>query len=137
MRSSSSSSGPRAPGAAAGNRSQYAQRWLPYETTQGSAPGQQVSVGGGLWVKTLTPDLWPAERGRGLRFVGSTEGELLTSTMTADPVQVSVGATLGDAVEAMKGRKISELPVVDRGGRLVGLIDLTDLIGLVPTETEE
>ena len=33
-----------------------------------------------------------------------------------------------------KARKISELPVVDRGGRLVGLIDLTDLIGLVPAD---
>jgi arabinose-5-phosphate isomerase len=56
--------------------------------------------------------------------------------MTHDPVQTAVGATLGDAVEAMKARKISELPVVDRGGRLVGLIDLTDLIGLVPADCE-
>ena len=44
---------------------------------------------------------------------------------------------LADAVELMKPHKISELPVVDRGGRLVGLIDLTDLIGLVPAEFEE
>jgi hypothetical protein len=60
--------------------SQYARRWLPYETTQTTAPGQQVAVGGGLWVKTLTPNLWPAERGGGLRFVGSTEGELLVGS---------------------------------------------------------
>ena len=51
--------------------------------------------------------------------------------MTADPVQVTVGATVAEAVEAMKSRKISELPVVDAVGRPVGLIDLTDLIGLV------
>ncbi len=57
--------------------------------------------------------------------------------MTPDPVQVAVGATLAEAVEAMKARKISELPVVDGGGRPVGLIDLTDLIGLVPAEFEE
>jgi arabinose-5-phosphate isomerase len=57
--------------------------------------------------------------------------------MTPDPVQVTVGATIAEAVEALKARKISELPVVDRGGRLVGLIDLTDLIGLVPAEGEE
>jgi arabinose-5-phosphate isomerase len=56
--------------------------------------------------------------------------------MTPEPVQTTVGATLGEAVGAMKGRKISELPVVDRGGRLVGLIDLTDLIGLVPADCE-
>jgi arabinose-5-phosphate isomerase len=56
--------------------------------------------------------------------------------MTADPVQVTVGASLAEAVEALKARKISELPVVDRGGRLVGLIDLTDVIGLVPPDFE-
>ena len=57
--------------------------------------------------------------------------------MTADPIQVLVGATLADAVEALKARKISELPVVDRGGHLVGLIDVTDLIALVPADFEE
>ncbi len=54
--------------------------------------------------------------------------------MTADPVRVAVGNTLSEAVEALQQRKISELPVVDRGGRLVGLIDLTDVIGLLPPD---
>lgn len=57
--------------------------------------------------------------------------------MTPEPVQITVGGTIADAVDALKARKISELPVVDRGGRLVGLIDLTDLIGLVPADFEE
>ena len=57
--------------------------------------------------------------------------------MTIDPKRVRVGALLSDAVELMKAHKISELPVVDRGNRLVGLIDVTDLIGLVPSEFEE
>ena len=57
--------------------------------------------------------------------------------MTANPVRITVGATIAEAVEALKSRKISELPVIDRGGRLVGLIDLTDLIELVPAEFEE
>ena len=56
--------------------------------------------------------------------------------MTANPVQVVVGSVLADAVEKLQARKISELPVVDRGGRLVGLIDVTDLIGLVPADVE-
>jgi arabinose-5-phosphate isomerase len=56
--------------------------------------------------------------------------------MTANPVQVTIGATLAEAVEALKVRKISELPVVDHGGRLVGLIDLTDVFGLVPPDVE-
>ena len=58
------------------------------------------------------------------------------SVMTENPVQVTVGALLAQAVEALRSRKISELPVVDRGGRLVGLIDLTDVIGMLPPDFE-
>jgi arabinose-5-phosphate isomerase len=58
------------------------------------------------------------------------------AVMTANPVQVAVGSRLTEAVESMRARKLSEIPVVDRGGRLVGLIDLTDVIGLVPAEFE-
>ncbi len=61
----------------------------------------------------------------------------LRDVMTVKPVRVEVGATVADAVEALKTRKISELPVVDRGGFLVGLVDVTDLIGLVPSDIEE
>jgi arabinose-5-phosphate isomerase len=57
--------------------------------------------------------------------------------MTVDPKRVRVGAMLGDAIELMKLHKISELPVVDRGNHLVGLVDVTDLIGLEPAEFEE
>ena len=59
------------------------------------------------------------------------------AVMTADPYTIHVGATLAEAVEMMKAHKISELPVVDRGHHLVGLIDVTDLIGLVPDDLEE
>ncbi len=61
----------------------------------------------------------------------------IAEVMTPEPVQITVGATLAGAVEALKARKISELPVVDRGGHLVGLIDVTDLIALVPADFEE
>ena len=57
--------------------------------------------------------------------------------MTADPKRVRVGAMLSDAVELLQAHKISELPVVDRSNHLVGLIDVTDLIGSVPAEFEE
>jgi arabinose-5-phosphate isomerase len=57
--------------------------------------------------------------------------------MTADPYRICVDAMLTDAVELMKTHKISELPVVDRGEHLVGLIDVTDLIRLVPADFEE
>ncbi|MFL6196698.1 MAG: hypothetical protein ACJ75H_21120 [Thermoanaerobaculia bacterium] len=57
--------------------SQLARRWLPYETTQASAPGQQVAVGGGLWVKLLDHNIWTAGRSNRLRMVGGTRAELL------------------------------------------------------------
>ena len=59
------------------------------------------------------------------------------AVMTANPYSIHVGTTLADAVELMKAHKISELPVVDRGHRLVGLIDVTDLIGLIPDDLLE
>lgn len=57
-----------------------ARRWLPYETTQSSAPGQQLSVGGGLWVKLLTPNLWASGRGGSMRVAGGSRGELLVGS---------------------------------------------------------
>ena len=41
-----------------------------------------------------------------------------------------------DAVAIMAGRKISELPVVDAEGRPVGLIDITDVVALLPKEAD-
>ena len=40
---------------------------------------------------------------------------------------------VGEAIELLKARKFSELPVVDSDGRPVGMLDITDLIGLDPT----
>ena len=57
--------------------------------------------------------------------------------MTPDPVRVTIGATVGDAIEALRQRNLSELPVVHAAGHLVGLIDVTDLIGLTPDDLEE
>jgi arabinose-5-phosphate isomerase len=59
------------------------------------------------------------------------------SVMTVDPYRVRVGASLTEAVDLLREHKISELPVVDHDDRLVGLIDVTDVIGLMPTEFEE
>jgi arabinose-5-phosphate isomerase len=73
-------------------------------------------------------------------FEHRREAELdgsIGAVMTADPYCIRVGGTLADAVDVMKAHKISELPVVDRGNRLVGLVDVTDLIGLLPADFEE
>lgn len=73
-------------------------------------------------------------------FERRREAELdgpIGAVMTPNPYFIRVGGTLSDAVDVMKAHRISELPVLDRGSRLVGLIDVTDLIGLLPADFEE
>lgn len=73
-------------------------------------------------------------------FEKRREAELdrpIGEVMTANPFRATLGAMLGDAVDLMKSRKISELPVVDAEGLLAGLIDVTDLIGASPEDFEE
>jgi arabinose-5-phosphate isomerase len=50
--------------------------------------------------------------------------------MTTNPLTVGVGARVAEALDLMRRCKVSELPVIDAGGRPVGLLDITDLIGL-------
>ena len=57
--------------------------------------------------------------------------------MTAEPLKIATGTMLDDAVTLMADRKISELPVVDNHGRPIGMVDITDLVGLLPKETAE
>ena len=54
--------------------------------------------------------------------------------MTRQPVVISPTARMSEAVEILRTRKISELPVVDGEGRPIGMLDITDLIGLEPVE---
>jgi arabinose-5-phosphate isomerase len=56
----------------------------------------------------------------------------IARVMTKTPVTVGPAARLTEAVELLRARKISELPVVDADGRPVGMLDITDLIGLEP-----
>jgi len=58
------------------------------------------------------------------------------SVMTDNPLKVTYGSLMSDAVALMAQRKISELPVVDANGRPVGLIDVTDVVGLFPQKSE-
>ncbi|MBI2807991.1 MAG: KpsF/GutQ family sugar-phosphate isomerase [Planctomycetes bacterium] len=58
----------------------------------------------------------------------------ICEVMTPRPITVQVGTRLTDALDILRNRKISELPVVDAAGKPVGMIDITDLIGLVSRE---
>jgi arabinose-5-phosphate isomerase len=61
----------------------------------------------------------------------------ICEVMTPRPIMVPLGTRLTDAVEILRSRKISELPVVDAAGKPVGMVDITDLIGLVSREEAE
>lgn len=61
-------------------------------------------------------------------------GEPVRNVMTFHPKAVVSGASLSDAWDILAGRKISELPVVDHAGRPLGMIDITDILGLTPPE---
>jgi arabinose-5-phosphate isomerase len=61
----------------------------------------------------------------------------IREVMTINPIKIAVGARVSEALEILRKHKISELPVVDDAGRPVGLVDITDLIGLVPAEETE
>ena len=49
-------------------------------------------------------------------------------TMTTQPITVSSGTKLHDAITLMSDNKISEVPVIDDSGKPIGLLDITDLI---------
>ena len=54
--------------------------------------------------------------------------------MTARPTTIASGTRLRDAVVLIETRRLSELPVVDAAGRPIGLLDIVDLVGMVPPE---
>lgn len=56
----------------------------------------------------------------------------MAELMTKRPTSVAVGTMLADAIAILADRKFSELPVVDAAGRPVGMLDITDLVGLIP-----
>ena len=72
------------------------------------------------------------------RLLGQRSDEILdrpvAEVMTRRPRTAPDSATLGEVVARLTAFRISELPVVDTAGRPVGLIDITDVIALMPAE---
>jgi arabinose-5-phosphate isomerase len=60
----------------------------------------------------------------------------IEEVMTRAPITVRFGTRLLEALEILRDRRISELPVVDDAGRPAGLVDITDVIGLLPEAHE-
>jgi arabinose-5-phosphate isomerase len=61
----------------------------------------------------------------------------IAEVMTANPITVPLGARVAEALDILRRRKISELPVVDADGRPAGLLDITDLIGVAAQSARE
>jgi arabinose-5-phosphate isomerase len=70
------------------------------------------------------------------RFLGKHQSADLDcplhEVMTRKFSAICSGAKLSEAIEILSSRKISELPVVNHFDQPIGLIDITDLIGLEP-----
>ncbi len=52
----------------------------------------------------------------------------ICNVMTRTPVTIAAGSKTMVAIETLACRNLSELPVVDRRGRAIGLIDITDVV---------
>jgi arabinose-5-phosphate isomerase len=50
--------------------------------------------------------------------------------MTRHPAQLTVESLVRDAVRLVQEKRLDEIPVVDRDGRPVGLVDVQDLIAM-------
>lgn len=61
----------------------------------------------------------------------------VTQLMVTQPQTVLQGSKMAAAVEILADRKISELPVVDDAGKPVGLIDVTDVVSMLPEPAED
>jgi acetoin utilization protein AcuB len=72
----------------------------------------------------------------------SSDAPRIRDYMTALPVTVEVGMSLGDALDRMYNDNIRHLPVVDETGKLVGLLSTRDIAavgamrGVDPGETK-
>jgi arabinose-5-phosphate isomerase len=60
----------------------------------------------------------------------------VAEVMTPNPITVPLGGRVVEALEVFRRHKISELPVIDAERRPVGLLDITDLIGVAAADEQ-
>lgn len=59
---------------------------------------------------------------------------LIGDVMSAPVVTIKESAGVGDSIRLMRGRGIRRLPVIDKDGRLAGIVAIDDLIELLAEE---
>jgi arabinose-5-phosphate isomerase len=55
---------------------------------------------------------------------------IIASVMTRHPSLLTVDSLVRDAVQLVQEKRLDEIPVVDREGKPVGLVDVQDLIAM-------
>lgn len=65
---------------------------------------------------------------------GDPPRETVREVMTPHPATVRVDATVEEALAAMRDHHCRRIPVVDRSGKLVGLLSLDDILELLAEE---
>jgi arabinose-5-phosphate isomerase len=70
---------------------------------------------------------------RHLEIDASVLARPVGEVMTRDPLTLAKGRLAAEAFELLQRKRVDELPVVDRAGKLLGLVDVQDLLraGLV------
>jgi arabinose-5-phosphate isomerase len=56
----------------------------------------------------------------------------MSQMMTRSPIHVRSGMTVAEIVEIFRARHVSEIPVLDAHDRPIGIVDITDLVDLLP-----
>ncbi|NJE77268.1 IMP dehydrogenase [Thermococcus sp. ES12] len=60
--------------------------------------------------------------------IAAKEGRLVRDVMTGEVITVGEDVSVEEALETMVANRIARLPVVDRDGRLIGIITMSDLM---------
>ena len=58
---------------------------------------------------------------------------LVGERMTRNPVTITEDANIDDALHLMREKKVRRLPVMDRSGRMVGIVSDKDLLLASPS----
>jgi arabinose-5-phosphate isomerase len=61
----------------------------------------------------------------------------INDVMASSPTTVQTGDRMSVALDILAERKFSELPIVDTQGRPVGMIDVTDVVGMLPDHVKQ
>ncbi|MEW5306564.1 MAG: hypothetical protein WDW38_007861 [Sanguina aurantia] len=84
--------------------------------------------------RTNTEELFPSTEQTWQAFkdfksmINKSSGKLIKDVMTASPIVVTANTCLNDATRTLLTKKIRRLPVVDKNGKLVGLISRSNII---------